>query len=144
MRGLKSYPLALLAVLFLAFAACYDDDDGYGPTEPLPPRNIEGLWSGVFSTDEGEAEVFFDLTQRGRRVSGLLSVGALVWSLDGEVDSAGRFTWETFGSTCGSFDGRLTLFASTHMEGTANLDRFFCPEGERLRGDLFLDRQPRR
>ena len=137
--------LAVQLVSLISLVSCYDDDDGYGPTEPLlPVPRIAGIWSGFFSTNEGEAIAVFDLVQSGRQVSGVVSVGAILWSLQGEVDSRGIFRWRTGSGTCGSFDGSADVTTATHMEGRAELDRFFCPEGERRTGDLDLDRENRR
>lgn len=134
----------LFAVLLLSFAACYDDDDDSPTGPPLPVPRIAGIWSGIFSTDDGDTVAIFDLVQSGRDVSGVVSVGAVAWSLRGEVDSRGVFRWRTTGGTCGSFDGRADLETETHLEGLAELDRFFCADRERLTGDLFLDRETRR
>lgn len=136
--------LAVLLASSLASLACYDDDDGYGPIGPPDPvPRIDGIWRGVFSTDEGDSAVLFDLRQRGRDVSGEVVVGAIEWSLRGDVDSRGIFRWRTNDGTCGSFDGSTDLVTATQMIGDAELDRFFCPEGERLRGDLDLDLRTR-
>lgn len=129
----------LFAVLLLASFACYEDDDGGGPTSPPDPvLRIAGIWSGTFSSDDGESVAVFDLVQRGRDVSGVVSVGAIAWSLEGTVDSRGFFRWRTVGGDCGSFHGTADVTSATHMEGRADLDRFFCPERERVRGDLDL------
>ena len=145
MSGRVVFRRILLAVLLISVVSCYDDDDGYGPTEPPQPvPRISGIWSGFFSTNEGEAIAIFDLVQRGRDVSGVVSVGALAWSLQGEVDSRGIFRWRTGNDTCGSFDGSVEVTTATHMEGRADLDRFFCPEGERRRGGLDLNLENRR
>lgn len=133
----------LLAASLTTSLACYDDD-GRGPTGPLDPvPRIDGIWRGVFSTDEGDSAVLFDLRQRGRDVSGVVVLGAIEWSLRGDVDSRGIFRWRTDDGTCGSFDGSTDLITATQMVGDADLDRFFCPEGERLRGDLDLDLRSR-
>lgn len=135
----RAFLAALLAGSLTTSFACYDDDGG-GPTGPLDPvPRIDGVWSGIFSTDEGDSAVLFDLQQRGRDVSGVAVLGAIEWSLRGDVDSRGIFRWRTNGGTCGSFDGSTDLITATQMVGDADLDRFFCPEGERLRGDLDLD-----
>lgn len=134
----------LVAASLLTSLGCYDDDDGYGPIGPPDPvPRIDGIWRGVFSTDEGDSAVLFDLRQRGRDVSGFVILGGIEWSLRGDVDSRGIFRWRTDDGTCGSFDGSTDLVTATQMVGDADLDRFFCPEGERLRGDLDLDLRSR-
>ncbi len=102
------------------------------------PR-IAGIWNGIFSSDNGESVAVFDLVQNGRDISGVVSVGAVAWPLEGEVNSRGFFRWETGSGTCGSFDGSADLTTATHLAGRADLDRFFCPERQRVRGDLDLD-----
>lgn len=134
----------LLALLLLIFVACQDSDDGGGPTEPPDPLpRVDGLWSGTFSTTAGDSVASFNLIQRGRDVSGVVSVGAIEWSLRGEVDSEGTFRWRTGDESCGSFDGTTDLITTTHMEGSADLDRFFCADRQRLAGDLDLNLQRR-
>jgi hypothetical protein len=134
----------LFAVLLLTSFACNDDDDGGGPTSPpAPVPRIAGIWSGTFSSDEGDSVAFFDLVQRERDISGVVSVGAIAWSLEGTVDTRGFFRWRTGSGDCGSFHGSADLTSATHMEGRADLDRFFCPERERVRGDLDLNLRSR-
>ena len=129
----------LLAALLLTSISCSDDDDG-GPTgPPAPVPRIAGIWSGIFSSDNGESIAIFDLVQNGRDVSGVVSVGAVAWPLEGEVTSRGFFDWRTGSGTCGSFHGNADLTSATHLSGDADLERFFCPERERVRGDLELD-----
>jgi hypothetical protein len=146
MCGRAVFRRTLLAVLLLTFVSCYDDDDDGGPTgPPVPVPRIAGIWSGLFSADEGgESVAIFDLVQNGRDVSGVVSVGAVAWPLEGDVDSRGVFRWRTGGGTCGSFDGSTDLTTATNMVGRAELDRFFCPERERLRGDVDLILDTRR
>ena len=135
----------LLAVLLCASASCYDDDDGGGPTVPPDPiPRIAGIWRGIFSSDEDNSLTTFELAQRGQDISGVVSVGAIVWSLEGSVDSSGFFRWRTLSGTCGSFDGDADLTSATHLSGDADLERFFCAEQRRFRGDLELDLVERR
>jgi hypothetical protein len=135
----------LLAVLLLASASCHDNDDGGGPTgPPAPVPRIAGIWSGIFVSDNGESAVIFDLVQNGRDISGVVSVGAVAWPLEGEVNSRGFFRWQTGSGTCGSFDGNADLTTATHLAGSAELDRFFCPERQRVRGNLDLNRETAR
>jgi len=134
----------LCAVLLLASASC-NDGDGGGPTgPPAPIPRIAGIWSGIFSSDSGDSVAIFDLQQTGGNISGVVSVGAIVWSLEGEVNAQGFFQWRTRGATCGSFHGDAVLTTATHLEGDAQLDRFFCLEGQRLQGDLDLNRETAR
>lgn len=145
MSGRVVFRRLLLAVLLVSLISCYDDDDDYGPTEPpLPVPRISGIWSGLFTSDEGDSVAIFDLVQRGRDVSGVVSVGGVAWSLRGDVDSRGIFRWRTNNDTCGSFDGAADVITATHMQGEAELDRFFCPERTRVRGDVDVDLENRR
>jgi hypothetical protein len=145
MCGRVVFRRTLFAVLLLAAFSCYDDDDGGGPTSPpAPVPRIAGIWSGIFASDDGDSVAFFDLVQNGRDVSGVVSVGAIAWPLEGTVDSRGFFRWRTGSGTCGSFDGTANLTSSTHLQGRADLDRFFCPERQRLRGDVNLVLENRR
>lgn len=145
MCGRVVFRSVLFAVLLCASASCSSDDDGGGPTGPPDPvPRIAGIWSGIFSSDDGDSVTTFDLAQRGRDISGVVSVGAIVWSLEGSVDSSGFFSWRTRGSTCGSFDGTADLVSATHLSGDADLERFFCAEQRRFRGDLELDLVERR
>ena len=145
MCGRVVFRRTLFAVLLLAASSCYDDDDDGGPTGPPEPvPRIAGIWSGIFSSDDGESVTIFDLVQRGRDVSGVVSVGAVAWSLEGTVDSRGFFRWRTGSGTCGSFHGTADLTSATHLQGSADLDRFFCPERERLRGDVNVNLETRR
>lgn len=140
MCGRVVFRRMLFAVLLLASVSCYDDDDDGGPTGPPDPvPRIAGIWTGIFSSDEGDSVTTFDLVQTGRDISGVVSVGAIAWSLEGSVDSRGFFRWRTGGGTCGSFHGTADLTSATHLAGGADLERFFCPERRRLRGDLDLD-----
>lgn len=141
MCGRVVFRRTLFAVFLLAAFSCSDDDDG-GPTgPPAPVPRIAGVWSGIFSSDDGESVTIFDLVQNGRDVSGVVSVGAVAWSLEGTVDSRGFFRWRTGSGTCGSFHGTADLTSDTHLRGSADLDRFFCPERERLRGTVNVDRE---
>jgi hypothetical protein len=143
MCGRVVFRRTLFAVLLLAAFSCSDDDDGpTGPPAPVP--RIAGVWSGILSTDDGESVTIFDLVQNGRDVSGVVSVGAVAWPLDGTVDSRGFFRWRTGSGTCGSFDGTADLTSATHFQGSAELERFFCPERRRLRGTLNVDLETRR
>lgn len=144
--ALRSTLLAALLLASLASFSCTDGDDDGGPTgPPLPVPRISGVWSGLFSSDDSaDSVVVFNLVQRGRDISGVVSVGAVAWSLRGEVDSRGIFRWQTESGTCGSFDGSTDVTTATHMVGRADLDRFFCPERERVRGVLVLDLENRR
>ncbi|HKH47754.1 MAG TPA: hypothetical protein VKM72_24105 [Thermoanaerobaculia bacterium] len=145
MCGRVVFRRTLFAVLLLAAPSCYDDDDGGGPTSPpAPVPRIAGIWSGIFASDDGEAVTIFDLVQNGRDVSGVVSVGAVAWPLDGTVDSRGFFRWRTGSGTCGSFDGTADLTSATHLRGRTDLDRFFCPERRRSRGDVNVDLENRR
>lgn len=145
MRGMDVLRRTALAALLLAFA-CYDGGDGGGPTQPpRPVPRIAGVWSGIFAGDNSaETTAVFDLTQSGEDISGTVSVGAVAWSLQGDIDSFGNFNWRTQGATCGSFDGFLDLDTDTHMEGRAELDRLFCTDRQRVNGDLFLNLERRR
>lgn len=130
----------LLAVLLLTCASCSDDDDGGGPTgPPAPVPRIAGNWSGIFSSDNGDSVAIFDLQQNGRNVSGVVSVGGVAWPLEGEVNTQGFFRWQTGSGTCGSFNGTANLTSATHLSGSADLERFFCPEQQRGRGTLELN-----
>lgn len=130
----------LFAVLLCASASCSSDDDGGGPTGPSDPvPRIAGIWSGIFSSDEGNSVTTFDLSQRGQDISGVVTVGGIVWSLEGSVDSSGFFRWRTGSGTCGSFDGTANLTSATHLSGDADLERFFCAEQQRFRGDLEMN-----
>jgi hypothetical protein len=132
----------LLLALFLlsGLAACDNDHDGpTGPPAPVP--NVAGVWNGTFTSDAGTALVALSLEQSGRQVTGSVAVGGLVWALAGTIDSLGRLEWGTTGATCGSFDGRVLVDRSrTSMAGSAELNRFACPEGRRRRGDLALQK----
>ena len=135
----------LFALLLCASASCSSEDDGGGPTGPPDPiPRIAGLWRGIFSSDGGNSVATFDLTQRGRDVSGAVSVGGIAWSLEGSVDANGFFRWRTLSGSCGSFDGDADLTSATHLSGDADLERFFCAEQQRFRGGLELDLVERR
>jgi len=129
---------ALFAILLLASAACSEDDGG-GPTGPSPFPRIAGIWRGIFSSDNGQSATVFDLVQSGQNVSGTVTVGGVSWPLEGTVNAQGFFVWRTGSGTCGSFHGDADLTSATHLSGDAELDRFFCPEKQRLQGDLELN-----
>jgi len=136
-----------LATLLLAFGCSGSDGGGGGgPTQPPSPvPRIAGVWRGIFAGDNSaETTAVFDLMQSGADISGTVSVGAVVWTLRGDISSLGRFNWRTQGATCGSFDGSLDLGTSTHMEGRAELDRLLCVDRQRISGNLFLNLERRR
>jgi hypothetical protein len=139
MRGRVVLQRVLFTVLLLASVSC-NDGDGGGPTgPPAPVPRIAGIWSGIFSSDNGESVALFDLVQNGQDISGVVSVGAVAWPLEGQVNSRGFFQWRTGSGTCGSFDGNANLTTATHLSGSVDLDRFFCPERQRVRGNLELN-----
>lgn len=144
MSGMKVLRRTALAALLLAFAC--SDGDGGGPTQPpRPVPRIAGVWSGIFAgNNSAETAVVFDLAQSGDDISGTVSVGAVAWSLQGDIDTFGNFNWRTQGATCGSFDGFLDLGPDTHMEGRAELNRLFCVDQQRVNGDLFVNLERRR
>ena len=138
MCGWFVFRRVLFAVLLIASASCSGDDSGpTGPSAPVP--RIAGIWSGIFTSEEGNSTTTFDLVQRGQDISGVVSVGGVAWSLEGSIDSRGFFRWRTLSGTCGSFHGDADLVTATHLAGEADLERFFCPEQRRASGDLALD-----
>ena len=139
--GLRGWVLLrqlLFAVLLLVSASC-SEDDGDGPTGPPAVPRIAGIWRGLFVSDNGQSTTLFDLVQSGANISGTVSVGGVVWPLEGEVNTQGFFRWRTGSGTCGSFHGDADLTSATHLSGDAELDRFFCPEKQRLQGDLEMN-----